>query len=76
MPKSEFIEELRQYNGTPELVLQESELMEIFLPLLRADFSILETYIYENEDPLDCPITAFGGIENSKTSREDSDAWG
>jgi medium-chain acyl-[acyl-carrier-protein] hydrolase len=76
LPKSEFIKELRRYNGTPELVLREPELMEFFLPLLRADFSILETYIYENEDPLNCSITAFGGIEDNKTSREDLEAWG
>lgn len=75
LPESEFIEELRHYNGTPELVLQEPELMEIFLPLLRADFSILETYVYKNEDSLSCPITAFGGLQDSKTSYEDLTAW-
>lgn len=75
LPESEFIEELRHYNGTPELVLQEPELMEIFLPLLRADFSILETYVYKNEDSLSCPITAFGGLQDSKTSYKDLTAW-
>jgi medium-chain acyl-[acyl-carrier-protein] hydrolase len=75
LPKPEFIKELRQYNGTPELVLKEPELMEFFLPLLRADFSILETYIYENEDPLNCSITAFGGMEDDKVSREELEAW-
>lgn len=75
LPKSEFIDELRHYNGTPELVLQEPELMEIFLPLLRADFSILETYVYKNGDPIDCPITAFGGRQDSKVSHEDLAAW-
>jgi len=75
LPKSEFIKELGDYNGTPELILQEPELLDIFLPCLRADFSIIETYIHEYEEPIDCPITAFGGIHDSKTKFEDLAAW-
>ena len=33
--------------GTPSGVLQSEELMEIFLPILRADFKIVETYIHD-----------------------------
>jgi medium-chain acyl-[acyl-carrier-protein] hydrolase len=57
LPQTEFLEAIRRYNGTPELVFQEPKLLELFLPILRADFSLLETYIYKDEKPLDCPIT-------------------
>jgi len=36
--------------------------MQLMLPLLRADFSVCETYQYYEEPALDCPITVFGGI--------------
>jgi medium-chain acyl-[acyl-carrier-protein] hydrolase len=45
LPKADLIRELRQLNGTPEEVLNNDELMEILLPILRADFSVLENYM-------------------------------
>ena len=41
LPKDEFVAELRRLNGTPEVVLQNAEIMELLLPYLRAD---LEDY--------------------------------
>ncbi|NEO29470.1 MAG: thioesterase [Symploca sp. SIO3C6] len=75
LPKSKFLQELRRYNGTPEEVLSSPELMKLFLPTLRADFSVLETYVYTPEAPLDCPITAFGGLQDWKASADDLKAW-
>ncbi len=75
LPESEFIEKLRTYNGTPELIFQEPELLELFLPTLRADFSILETYQYKEEPPIDCPITAFGGLHDGKARYDELRAW-
>ena len=65
MTEREFIQELRDLNGTPKQVLENSELMKMFLPILRADFSICGTYTYLNQPPLDCSISAFGGTEDT-----------
>ncbi|MCC5661297.1 thioesterase II family protein [Nostoc sp. XA010] len=75
LPESEFIEELRCFNGTPESVLQNMELMQLMLPILRADFALCETYVYSNHKPLDCPISAFGGTEDSQVSHKALMAW-
>lgn len=75
LPDDEFIKEIRCFNGTPEAVLQNAELMRFYLPLLRADFSMYETYSYSPEAPLDCPITAFGGTRDCKVSRRDLMLW-
>lgn len=75
LPEPEFVEELRRLNGTPEPVLQHPELMTLLLPTLRADFAINETYVYQDEEPLDCPISAFGGLEDQEVSRDDLAAW-
>lgn len=75
LPEAEFIEELRHLNGTPPAVLENAELMQLFLPVLRADFAVLETYIYASEPPLECPITVFGGLQDSEVGRDELQAW-
>lgn len=75
LPKAEFLNALRRYNGTPEAVLQNAELMELLLPTLRADFAMIETYLYSAQLPLNCPITAFGGLQDWKTSVNALGAW-
>ncbi len=75
LPEPEFLEKLRRLNGTPEEVLQHAELRALLLPILRADFQVAETYVYEPDEPLDCPISAFGGIQDEHLSREGLEAW-
>jgi medium-chain acyl-[acyl-carrier-protein] hydrolase len=72
---SEFLEMLSAYNGTPKEALAHRELMELMLPLIRADFAISQSYAYTPEPPLDCPITAFGGLHDDTTSREKLEEW-
>ncbi|MEW6731153.1 MAG: thioesterase domain-containing protein [Acidobacteriota bacterium] len=74
LPEEEFIEEIRRYNGTPEAVLQNQELMQLLLPLLRADFTLVETYRYINDLPLDSPVSAYGGLQD-RVTREQLDGW-
>jgi len=71
----EFVAELRAHDGTPEEVLQSSELLELILPTVRADFSVCETYVHEPGAPLDCPIVAFGADDDPEVPREDLLAW-
>lgn len=75
LPDAAFLTELRKLNGTPEGLLENPETMKLSLPHLRADFALSETYAYEpGEGPLECPITALGGSEDS-VSRHDLGAW-
>lgn len=75
LPTSDFIQELRRFNGTPAAVLENSELIELMSPTLRADFAVLETYIYLKSASLSCPITAFGGLADSEVSQAEIAAW-
>ena len=75
LPEGEFLLELRRLNGTPSEVLEDEELRQIMLPLLRADFAVYETYGYSTEPPLNCPISAFGGLQDHRVSRGDLEAW-
>lgn len=75
LPDAEFIRELRRFGGTPEAVLQHEELMQLFLPILRADLAVHETHEYVQDEPLDCSISAFAGAEDEGVSPEAVDAW-
>ncbi|MCW6050908.1 thioesterase II family protein [Lyngbya sp. CCAP 1446/10] len=75
LPEAEFLRQLCRYNGTPKAVLENAELMELLLPTLRADFAVVENYAYSQEPPLDCPIAAFGGLQDWKVGAEELEAW-
>ncbi|HVF55939.1 MAG TPA: alpha/beta fold hydrolase [Pyrinomonadaceae bacterium] len=76
LPESEFVEEVRKLAGTPAEVLEHPELRHLMLPLLRADFSVCETYRYTAEPPLDCPISVFGGLYDRDVQRKHLEPWG
>jgi medium-chain acyl-[acyl-carrier-protein] hydrolase len=75
LPEKEFLAELRRLNGTPSELLDHEELMEIMLPVLRADFAVYETYVYSTDPPLNCPISAFGGVDDRRVNYSDLEAW-
>lgn len=76
LSEPQLLEEVRRLNGTPAEVLEHPELMQLMLPLLRADFSVVETYRYHPGALLDCPVTAFGGLQDVEVSRQHLEAWG
>ena len=75
LPHDEFIDELRRFAGTPEEILQNEEIMELIMPLLRADFALGETYVYTSEPPLDLPVSAYGGVRDEEVDEEEISAW-
>jgi medium-chain acyl-[acyl-carrier-protein] hydrolase len=70
-----LLAELQQLEGTPREVLEHPELMDLMLPVLRADLSVCDTYEYTEEAPLACPITALGGLQDFDVSRRTIEAW-
>lgn len=75
LPDDELIDLLRQFGGTPQAVLQHTELMKIVLPVLRADFELCETYSYQPEASLACPISVFGGEQDTQVNVQELQAW-
>lgn len=74
-PDEEFYEGLRRLEGTPDELLENNELMELLLPALRADFAIAETYECPTEEPLDRPMSVFGGLGDEVTGRDKLQPW-
>jgi surfactin synthase thioesterase subunit len=72
---AELIEELKRFNGAPTELLENSELMRIMLPYIRADFMVCEKYVYMPAAPLSCPITAVGGLQDTELTTERLAGW-
>jgi medium-chain acyl-[acyl-carrier-protein] hydrolase len=76
LPDDEFVDAIcRQMNGIPDEILQTPQLLSVLLPTLRADVKLCETYVYKRAEPLACPITAYGGVEDTKANPAQIRAW-
>ncbi|MCZ2443861.1 MAG: alpha/beta fold hydrolase [Flavobacteriales bacterium] len=58
-----FIAHLKELEGMPDAILSNRELLEHFLPIIRADFDALDQYKYFPSSPLDIPISLFCGTQ-------------
>lgn len=75
LPDDQFIAALARFDGTPKELLGNKELLEFFLPMLRADFTMDETYSKAVHEPLSCPITAFGGTRDREADPKAVREW-
>ncbi|MGS2618253.1 thioesterase domain-containing protein [Micromonospora sp. LZ34] len=71
----ELLRRLGEGGGLPAELLDHPELVELLLPLLRADFGRVDSYRYVPEEPLPVPIVAFSGRHDRAVSRAQSEAW-
>ncbi|HEX2916148.1 MAG TPA: alpha/beta fold hydrolase [Chloroflexia bacterium] len=80
LPRDAFIGQVRRrYGGLPESFLTSPALLDIFIPALRADFSLLENYDYALDHPsdrlLDCPVRALGGESDRAVDEAELALW-
>ena len=76
LPDPAFIAQMQQrYNGIPQVILQDREMMQLFLPIIRADMELLEGYRYVDDQPFSCPLSAFGGWEDNHAPEAELLAW-
>lgn len=77
LPSDEaFLSELqRRYNNLPAVMFDDAEVRELFVPLLRADFMLLETYQSRVGASLPCPLVALGGADDLRVSPAELRAW-
>lgn len=74
LPKQGFIRELERLNGTPREVLSNNELMDLLIPILRADFKIAETY-QAQEVKMPYPILVLHGEDDAGIKPHEVAAW-
>jgi medium-chain acyl-[acyl-carrier-protein] hydrolase len=72
---AEFVAELRRMGGTPSVVLDNPELLEFLMPSIRADFAVVDSYVYRPGPQLDCPIHVLAGADDPHTTAAALDGW-
>ena len=76
LPDAEFLAAVAGMDSTMQSLQDEPDLAKLFLPVLRADLTIAETYAYQpSETLLPCPILSFQGIEDPMVSRSGVWSW-
>ncbi|MEU4678467.1 thioesterase domain-containing protein [Micromonospora sp. NPDC023737] len=60
-PEPELLARIAAMGGLPETVRVNRELLEIFVPVLRADLRWLSRYAYRDEEPLPVPLVCLAG---------------
>lgn len=71
----EMLTRLEKLGTVSQELLANEEVMQFYVPLLQADFSICERYVYQEEAPLACPIAVFGGLLDERVSSQELAAW-
>lgn len=59
----EFINHLRDLKGMPDAILNNPELLNIFLPVVRADFDAIDNYRYQAKPPYAVPLSVMAGSD-------------
>ena len=77
LPQEQFIVELRKLQGTPVQVLENKELMEMYLPMLRVDFGLAHEYSYSNDSQTkySCNLSVFGGMRDLSVNKDALQSW-
>jgi medium-chain acyl-[acyl-carrier-protein] hydrolase len=70
-----FVAQLRALGGTAPEVLQNPELLEMLLPMLRADVQLSDSYEYRADSPLACGLTVCGATDDEESSLERIAGW-
>jgi surfactin synthase thioesterase subunit len=69
-----LVAHLKQLESTNPLLLENEELLQLFLPALRADYQAVETY-KGSATKVGCPVTVFSGESDPLTTRAEAEAW-
>jgi medium-chain acyl-[acyl-carrier-protein] hydrolase len=75
MPDQDLLQWLRQFSGTPQELLADRNAIECFLTILRADLMLAASYRYEEEPPLQCSLSVYGGLRDASSDRDSLLGW-
>jgi surfactin synthase thioesterase subunit len=75
LPRDAFVAEVVRFGGMTPEVLATPELVDLVLPILRADLRLAERYTVPDGQPLACPITAFSGGKDPEVTLAHLRPW-
>lgn len=75
LPDAQLVAVLREYGGTRPEVLDDPEMMELLMPMIRADFALSERYAYRAEEPLDVTVHVLLGDHDPYVDPARAKGW-
>lgn len=75
LPHEQMVQVLRDYGAADEEILQHEELLGLLMPVIRADFAMIESYQYRPGPPLPCPVTSWCGSHDPEIHPEEMQGW-
>lgn len=76
LPDTEFVAAIQsRYNGIPQIVIDQPDLMQLLLPVLRRDIEVVETYTFRPGPPLETPLFLYGGRDDPQVSTAGLEGW-
>lgn len=72
---NDFINEIGRFSATPTTILQSKELIGVFLPMLRADFKLDETYHRISVERVNVPILTLMGTNDPELTIDELRMW-
>jgi surfactin synthase thioesterase subunit len=75
LPRDKFVMEIRRLGGTPQEVFEDEDLLDLCLPRIRADFSVLASYRHRPRAPLPVPVTALCGTSDPQVPVWSAEKW-
>jgi medium-chain acyl-[acyl-carrier-protein] hydrolase len=74
LPDDELIAELVRLGSPPE-PLADPDIRRIALPILRADLTLVETFVHQLEPPLQVPLLVLAGTDDPEAPPGDAGYW-
>jgi medium-chain acyl-[acyl-carrier-protein] hydrolase len=76
LPDAEFIQEIaRRYEAIPPAILEDDQILQLFLQALRADVAMGEAYAFTPAEPFSFPVSVFGGTSDRSVTQSELEAW-
>jgi surfactin synthase thioesterase subunit len=75
LPDAEFLAEVVRLGGMPDEIVTAPDLLELVLPVLRADYELSETYHRLPGAGLTCPVAAYMGAADPEVDHEGLRGW-
>jgi medium-chain acyl-[acyl-carrier-protein] hydrolase len=76
LEEDQFRDSLRRMGGIPDGVERHQALMDLMMPIVRADIAIIESWIPPADARLTVPIVAFGGASDVYVTAQALQGWG
>lgn len=72
---TQLVRALLHIDESQREIIEDENLQALLLPIIRADFSVCETYHYQSEDVLPLPITVSGGRQDLRVTYDELETW-